>query len=62
MSDTYESQSQSQIEDDNYEDEDELDEIDKYYKINSEILFLLEKDLKIGFFNIQNIKQGEYFL
>ena len=32
-----------------------------YYKINSEILFLLEKDLKIGFFNIQNIKQGEKF-
>ena len=61
VSDTDESQSQSQIDDDNYEDEDELDKIDKYYKINSEILFLLEKDLKIGFFNIQNIRQGEKY-
>ena len=62
--DTDESQSQreSEYEDDNSEDNEEFDEIDKYYKINSEVLFLLEKDLKIGFFNIQNIKQGEKFI
>jgi hypothetical protein len=52
---------ESEYEDDE-EDDDDLDEIQRYYKINSEILFILEKDLKIGFFNIQNIKQGEKFI
>ena len=52
---------ESEYEDDE-EEEDDLDEIQRYYKINSEILFILEKDLKIGFFNIQNIKQGEKFI
>ena len=62
VEDTDDSQRESEFEDDNDDDDEELDEIDKYYKINSEILFLLEKDLKIGFFNIQNIKQGEKFI
>ena len=62
VTDTDESQRESEYEDDNSEDNDEIDEIDKYYKINNEILFLLEKDLKIGFFNIQDIKQGEKFI
>ena len=58
---TEESQKESEYEDDENED-DENDEIQKYYKINSEILFIIESDLKIGFFNIQNIKQGEKFI
>ena len=62
VEDTDDSQRESEFEDDNDDDDEESDEIDKYYKINSEILFLLEKDLKIGFFNIQNIKQGEKFI
>ena len=49
-------------EEENEEEENGNEGIQKYYKINSEILFLLEKDLKIGFFNIQNIKQGEKFI
>ena len=60
-----ESQSQSQIESEYEDDEYEIDSNDKiqrYYKVNSEILFILDKDLKINFFNIQVIKQGEKFI
>ena len=55
------SQQESEYEDD-YDEEDANEEIEIYNKINSEILFLLEKDFKIGFFNVQNIKKGEKFI
>ena len=60
ISEISESQKESEYEAD--EEYDKTEGIQKYYKVNSEILFLLDKDLKIGFFNIQKIKQGEKFI
>ena len=60
---TSEEESQKESEYEDYEDEnDKNDEIQRYYKVNSEILLILDKDLKIGFFNLQVIKQGEKFI
>ena len=60
MSEISESQKESEYEAD--EEDEKTEGIQKYYKVNSEILFLLDKDLKIGFFNIQKIRQGEKFI
>ncbi len=48
------------------EDDDDIDENDELQgiipRINDEALLILEKDLKIGFFYIQNIKAGDKFV
>ena len=56
-------------EDDEEEEEEEEEEIDdkdddgdKISRANNEGLLLLEKDLKIGFFYVKNIKAGEKFV
>jgi len=48
--------------DDEDEDDDDDEEVDKRFSIiNNEILLMLEKDLKIAFFNSQTINAGEKF-
>ena len=49
-------------EDEDIDDDDEDEDDKKLYRINSEALLILEKDLKFGFFNSQTIKAGDKFI